>query len=256
FASSVLRASRDEAIGDAIGFRERGSLVHSSLAAALEAMRPLWGKASAEELERVALEAARAHLERRGQSALRRAGLAAALSDVASAVRWSLRQGADLPFYEAERGFGRGQGWAPLRVGGYFVSGRIDRIDRSVDGRRVRVIDYKTGKAPTRAELNQQLLQPFLYGLKVAHELGAEEVEAGYLPLGDRTPRLTQSISAGPGSEDVQTALSRAERSIAALASGAVEPRPSHARACLRCDGRDLCRRPLSAPLGSDDEEP
>ncbi len=255
FAGSVLRAVRDEAAGDAIGFRERGSLIHGALAAAHEAMHPLWGLRTDAELERSAMTAARTYLERRGQSALRRAGLSAALADVAAAVRWSLGEGADLPFYEAERAFGRGQEWPPLAIGPYFVSGRIDRIDRGGGGRRLRVLDYKTGKPPKRAELETQLLQPWLYGLKVAQQLGAAEVVAGYLPLGDRAPKLAQAADAGPETEEVQAALLRAERSLGRFCAGAVEPRPSQARACLRCDGRDLCRRPLSAPLATDDEQ-
>ncbi len=255
FASGVLRAARDEPLGDAIGFRERGSLIHGCLAAAHEAMRPLWGLRDADELERVAMAAARAYFERRGQSALRRAGLSAALDDVAAAVRWSLNDGADLPFYEAERAFGRGHAWPALALGSCFVSGRVDRIDRSSSGERVRVIDYKTGKPPKRAELDQQLLQPWLYGLKVAQELGASEVVAGYLPLGERTPKLAQAVAADGASEEVRAAVARAERSFSRLSAGAVEPRPAQARFCVRCDGRDLCRRPLSAPLAGEDEQ-
>jgi RecB family exonuclease len=253
FASYGLRAVRDEAPGDGVGVRERGSLIHAALAAAHEAMRPLWGRRDAAELERVALAAAASYFERRGRGALRRAGLSAAFYDVAAAVRWSLAEGSDLPFSEAERGFGRGQGWGPLRVGEHWVSGRIDRIDHIPGGTRARVIDYKAGKAPTHRQLDEELLQPWLYGLKVAEELGVSEVDSGYLALGDRAPRLGPSVAVASSTE-AQDALERANRSLRELAGGAIEPRPRQLKSCIRCDGRDLCRRPLSAPLANEDD--
>jgi RecB family exonuclease len=254
FASYGLRAVRDEAPGDGVGIRERGSLIHAALAAAHEAMRPLWGRRDTAELERVALQAASQFFERRGRGALRRAGLSAAFYDVAAAVRWSLAEGADLPFSEAERGFGRGQGWSPLRVGEHWLSGRIDRIDHMHGSARARVIDYKTGKAPTHRQLDEELLQPWLYGVKVAEELGVSDVESGYLALADRAPRLGPKVALTQ-TDGVQAAMERAERSLLKLAQGAIEPRPRQAKSCARCDGRDLCRRPLSAPLASEDDE-
>ncbi|HVJ19764.1 MAG TPA: PD-(D/E)XK nuclease family protein [Polyangiaceae bacterium] len=254
FASYGLKAVRDEAPGDGIGVRERGSLIHAALAAAHEAMKPLWGRRDAAELERIGLEAATRFFERRGRGALRRAGLSAAFYDVAAAVRWSLAEGADLPFSEAERGFGRGQGWSALSVGQHWLSGRIDRIDFQSGGSRARVIDYKTGKAPTHRQLDEELLQPWLYGVKVAEELGASEVESGYLALADRAPRLGPKVALTQ-TEGVEAALARAERSLLKLSQGAIEPRPRQAKSCARCDGRDLCRRPLSAPLASEDDE-
>jgi ATP-dependent helicase/nuclease subunit B len=255
FASYVLRAVRDEAPGDGIGIRERGSLIHGALAAAHEAMKPLWGRRTPAELEQVALAAAGAYLERRGQGALRRAGLSAAFFDVAAAVRWSLNEGAELPFAEAERGFGRGQGWAAFELGEYWLSGRIDRIDHQRGSARARVIDYKTGKPPSLKKLGDELLQPWLYGLKVAAELGVTDVQSGYLALGDRTPRLTPSVAVSLEEEGALAALQRARRSLELFGQGAIEPRPRQARSCTRCDGRDLCRRPLSAPLPNEDDE-
>ena len=250
----MLRALRDEAAGDAIGHRERGSLLHACLAVAHEAIVPYLGSKPSDELERLALDAARAYLERRGQGALRRAGLATALADVSAVINWSLNEGSGLRFLEAERAFGKGQPWSPLAVGEHFVSGRIDRIDRSSDGKRLRVLDYKTGKPPTRPEMEQDLLQPWLYAAKVAAEHGVGEVSAGYLALRDRTPRLHPSADAAPHSELVARARERAERALSRLTSGAIEPKPSHARLCVRCDARDLCRRPLSAPLNEEDD--
>lgn len=255
FAGHVLRALGEEAASDGIGVRERGSLVHDSLAVALEAIRPYFGTKGPDELEAIALEAARKFLDQRGQSPLRRAGLSATLSDVAAVVRWSLHDASGLSFAEAERAFGARQGWAPLALSRFHVSGRIDRIDRSSDGKCLRIIDYKTGKPPTRPELERELLQPWLYADKVAQELGAREVVAGYLSLRDRSPRLYPEVDARPGSEPVAAAVERAERSLVAFAAGDVPPQPSQAKRCVRCDGRDICRRPLSAPLAGEEED-
>lgn len=247
FAGTVLGASRDEVTGDAIGVRERGSLLHEALARALEAVRDEWTTASPAELERDALAAAEAFLFEHGASALRRAGLRTTLADVAAFVRWSLEH-AELAFFEAERAFGTKAEWPPLALGELFVSGRIDRIDANSDRKRLRVIDYKTGKAPSRAQAASQLLQPWLYAAKVGVELGADEVEAGYLSLNRRDPDWVSIYEGPPDGEAIREAAERAVTAIERFRAGWIEPVPKDPVSCRRCETRDLCRRPLSAP--------
>ncbi len=134
FAGHVLRALREEIPSDGIGLRERGSLVHESLAVAHEAIRPYLGSKGPDELEAMALEAARLFLERRGQSPLRRAGLAATLSDVAAVVRWSLSEGSGLYFAEAERAFERSKSGCRFAV--RALRQRSHRPHRSLLGRQ------------------------------------------------------------------------------------------------------------------------
>lgn len=251
FASSVLRASRNDAVEDAIGARERGTLLHAALAAALEAVRGTQGVRSRVELERTALEAARTLLEGKGRSPLRRAGLRTTLRDVAALLECVFDEPDAPPFFAAERGFGRDAEWGALAVGPWFVTGRVDRIDASTDHRRVRVIDYKT-RTPTGPEA-AQALQPWLYAAKVASEMGAQSVEFAYLALDRRQPKLKVIYDGAPLAEEVQAALQRAQSGIELLREGHVAPRPVSSASCARCDARDICRRPLSAPESTDE---
>ena len=71
--------------------------------------------------------------------------------------------------------------------------GRIDRVDRSVDGKRVSVIDYKTGRADSLPKLEPdpvvagKVLQLALYGEAVAQAHGGADVnvDASYWFVAD-----------------------------------------------------------------------
>jgi len=164
-------------------------------------------------------------------------------------LHWSFANSDGIWFAEAERAFGAGEEWPALPVGDFFVSGRIDRIDSNSDGSAVRAIDYKTGSVKITGDHGDQLLQPWLYAKKVALQYGAARVSAGYLGLHRRKPEWTAALEeetpeAGPIAEKVQ----RAEQLLISLRSGRVPARPSVSGSCTRCDARDICRRPLSAP--------
>jgi hypothetical protein len=251
FSSIVLRASRDENVSDALGVRERGILIHAAIAEALSAIAGKLERPD-DELLREALAAAERALSAHAGSELRGAALRATLADVRSFVRWSL-ENRDFSFRIAEKGFGDGEEWAALELGPYRVSGRIDRIDVSTDGQRARVIDYKSGQAPSKKD--EHALQGWLYARKVASELGTRQVQSLYLGLSRRVPLAKLIFDGEPDSpqllEREQFALGALER----LSSGRVAADPSRPGRCARCDARDLCRRPLSAPLGDDEGE-
>ncbi len=65
------------------------------------------------------------------------------------------------------------------------VSGKIDRIDRSIDGSMFRIVDYKTGRNhtfdPSKFSSGETIQLP-LY-LEVAKQLGGEPVGMYYMPL-------------------------------------------------------------------------
>lgn len=93
-------------------------------------------------------------------------------------------------FERAELAFGM-KGSAPLVVmleDGTEVTfrGSIDRVERTLDGSRVAVIDYKTGSTygyhemEKRPLMNGKLLQLPVYGLAAGAALGADRVEANY----------------------------------------------------------------------------
>jgi ATP-dependent helicase/nuclease subunit B len=243
FASIVLGATRDEGVTDALGVRERGILIHAAVAEALTAIAGL--DQSDDELLRLALAAADQALKRHVGSALRGAALRTTRGDVRSLVRWSLEH-RDYAFREAEKGFGEGQAWGPLELGPYRLSGRIDRIDVSSDGRGVRVIDYKSGKPPARGE--ERALQGWLYARKVASELGASEVQSMYLGLQRRVPQPMEIFRGAPDAPELLEREQLALEKLIKLRAGYVPAEPSRPNRCAQCDARDLCRRPLSAP--------
>jgi ATP-dependent helicase/nuclease subunit B len=250
FSNVVLRAARADPVGDAIGVRERGSLLHEALARALEATQALQGNKTPVELVELGSAAARELLERRGRSALRRVGLESTLADVRAMLTFVYEQRDGFVFLSAEQAFGDPAAWGPLVHGRLLLSGRIDRIDKSSDGRKLRVIDYKT-RGP---KLDDTLLQPWLYALKAGLELGAEEVEFCFLSLEQRNPRSKTIYAGAPQSEAVHDALARAEGALLALSTGRVPARPASPANCQRCDARDICRRPLSSPAAEGDE--
>ena len=249
FCGLVLRASQDDAVGDGLSARERGTLIHEALAAALSGTRASFATRDRLELEREALARAEAFLRQQISSNLRGAALNAALEDVAALLRWSFANSDGIWFSEAERAFGAGEEWPALAVGEHFVSGRIDRIDSNSDGSAIRIIDYKTGTVRLTGEHGEQLLQPWLYARKVAEEYQAARVSSGYLSLQRRKPEWKAAIEESePGAAAIEDKLLRAEQLIIELRSGRVPARPALPGSCTRCDARDICRRPLSAP--------
>ncbi len=249
FSGVVLRAVRDDAVGDGLSARERGTLIHEALAIALTGTRERFGSADPAQLEREALERAETFLRAQVSSKLRGAALNAALEDVAALLRWSFANNDGVWFAEAERGFGSKDEWAALPVGEHFVSGRIDRIDRNTDSSAVRIIDYKTGKVSLNGEQAEQLLQPWLYAKKVAEQYAATRVSSGYLSLARRKPEWKAALEESePSSPAIEEKLLRAEELILGLRSGRVPARPALPGSCAKCDARDICRRPLSAP--------
>lgn len=250
FAGIVLRASRDESITDALGVRERGILIHAAVAEALQAIAGL--DKPDDELLTLALAAADVALEKHTGSTLRGAALRTTRGDVRSLVRWSL-ENREYSFREAEKGFGEGESWAPLQLGPYRLSGRVDRFDVSSDGQSVRVIDYKSGQPPSRND--EHALQGWLYARKVATELGAGQVQSLYLGLARRVPLPKEIYNGAPDGTELLERERFALGKLEALRRGVVPASPTRPGRCERCDARDLCRRPLSAPTPDDGDD-
>jgi ATP-dependent helicase/nuclease subunit B len=249
FSGIVLRAVRDEAVGDGLSARERGTLIHEALAVALSGTRARFGSGDLAQLESEALARAEAFLRAQTSSSLRGAALGAALEDVAALLRWSFANSDGIWFAEAERAFGSNAEWSSLPVGEHFVSGRIDRIDCNSDGTSIRIIDYKTGSVRLKGPYGEQLLQPWLYAKKVAEQYGAARVSSGYLSLQRRKPEWKAALPEGePDSDAVQAKLIFTDELILALRAGRVPAKPRVLDSCTHCDARDICRRPLSAP--------
>jgi len=78
-----------------------------------------------------------------------------------------------------------------LDLGGFAVTGKIDRIDRDPFGARGIVVDYKSGRAPTAREIERELhLQIPLYMLVLRDLVGMEPLGGVYRTLaGDAKAR-------------------------------------------------------------------
>lgn len=265
FASRVLRTRRVEDAVEAATARERGVLVHAALEDAFLAMHAASPDATVAERRALAEQAA---LRRAGVEAatpLRREAILAAVRDALAIVDLDLATGDAASFRLAEQRFGAGRDapWGPLRLDAgpgddgppIWVDGQIDRIDAPVDGRWVRVVDYKTGKLPRKRDEHVRSLQLALYA-DAARRFAAGgdparrvDVAARYVETRRGAARVKDvTVDA----EALDTARTSARRVVCALWSGDVAPRAVDGRMCRRCDARDVCRKPAVA--ATDDE--
>ena len=69
--------------------------------------------------------------------------------------------------------------------GGVSVSGKIDRVDADPLSARGIIVDYKSGAAPSAAQIHDEArLQIPLYLLVLRDQLGLEPMGGVYVPLG------------------------------------------------------------------------
>jgi hypothetical protein len=69
------------------------------------------------------------------------------------------------------------------------------------------------------------------------------------LSLQRRKPEWKAAVEdSEPMAPAIADKLARTEQLIALLRAGRVPARPALPSSCTRCDARDICRRPLSAP--------
>lgn len=67
----------------------------------------------------------------------------------------------------------------PSKQGGFTITARADRIDRSIDG-RLQVIDYKTGTPPSKAQVEQGRALQLLVEAVLAAEGGFADIGDGH----------------------------------------------------------------------------
>ena len=219
FLRSVLGASVPERpeVLDRIEPRVRGELIHEALREFLAAHvgkppHERWSDAERDELLGIVTRAADA-AEARGLVghptlwSIDRRRLLAETQGFLD-VDDERRAEAGVSPWLQEVGFGHdddgGDDLAPLELelGGRAIRfrGRIDRVDRSPDGRRVEVYDYKTGR-PRDGDLVDdpvaagERLQPVLYGLVARREAPGATVGSHYwytrAPAGDALDGIT-----------------------------------------------------------------
>ena len=132
-----------------------------------------------------------------------------------------------------------------LQVGQRLVRfrGRIDRVDQDADGRRVRLVDYKTGKGKTEAELvgagHDVQLPVYVLALLAGAERRAAEVVAEYRMVRRQGGFKTQPLPGDPDEvrEGLRTTLAVA---VAGIDNGFYPRLPDQQR-CKFCDAADAC---------------
>jgi DNA helicase-2/ATP-dependent DNA helicase PcrA len=122
--------------------------------------------------------------------------------------------------------------WFDVRVGGTLITGRIDRMDRSPDGRIV-ITDYKTGK-PRSQEDADESLQLSIYALAAREKWGYQIDRLAFYNLDGNSSMVTVR-------SDLQLLEARLKvESVAEqIASGDFRAKPGFH--CSFCAYRNLC---------------
>ncbi|HEY1710108.1 MAG TPA: double-strand break repair protein AddB [Rhizomicrobium sp.] len=154
YARRVLRLEKLDALDDAVGALERGTVVHD----ALEAFLKRFSDALPGDAERDLVAIADEMFER---ERIPKATLALWRPRFTSAARWFVglerERRADIVRSFAEI---KGTRIFPATAGDFTLRGRADRIDQRHDGSAV-IVDYKTGKPPSGRQV-ETLIAPQL----------------------------------------------------------------------------------------------
>jgi putative RecB family exonuclease len=129
------------------------------------------------------------------------------------------------------------EGLVEADVGEVMLRGYVDRLDIAPTG-ELRIVDYKTGKAPPEVGEAKALFQMRFYGLVVWRRDGIVPFELKLMYLGDG-----QSLSIRPD-EDVLVATERKVLAIWRAIADAVERRrfePRTGPLCRFCQHQALC---------------
>ena len=124
------------------------------------------------------------------------------------------------------------------------VRGKADRIDLLTDG-SLRLIDYKTGRAP-RAD---RALQLPVYAACAERQLAGyggrawRVARAGYVALAESTIFVPVIARAEARDRVLRDGATRFVRAVEAIAAGHFPPRPAELRLCASCAFAAVCRK-------------
>lgn len=128
----------------------------------------------------------------------------------------------------------RTESFFEVRMGETVVAGRVDRVDR-IEGNRVRVIDYKTGKAKSQEDADQSL-QLSIYAI-AAKEMWGYDVDA--IQFYNLNGNVAFTSQRSP--ETLQEARDRIQNAARSIESGDFQPKPDPFTTCRYCAYRTLC---------------
>ncbi len=145
--------------------------------------------------------------------------------------------------------------WLEYRLEGQFrlgddrshirLKGVADRIDL-LDGRRLRVIDYKSGSPPDV----KRALQAAVYALCAKERLESRDGqpwhvdEAAYVAMAGRRPLVSVVKSgAADGGETLEAARLRLTGILDGIHRGEFPPRPHDQQMCRYCSFPTVCRK-------------
>lgn len=116
-------------------------------------------------------------------------------------------------------------------IGGILVKGRMDRLER-IDGDRVSIVDYKTGKPKTQDDADESL-QLSIYALAAK--------SMGFIPDSLVIVNLANcsSIESRRSEKELAAEARRVSDAAASIAAGNFDPNPD--RHCRFCSYRSLC---------------
>ena len=118
------------------------------------------------------------------------------------------------------------------------LRGIVDRVDVAPDG-RIRIVDYKTGRAPSEAFEQQALFQMKFYALLLWRTRGRVPTRVQLVYVGGQAQTLPLDVDEEQLAAFERTVLSLWRAIRTAAETGEWLPRQS--RSCSWCDYKPLC---------------
>jgi DNA helicase-2/ATP-dependent DNA helicase PcrA len=122
--------------------------------------------------------------------------------------------------------------WFEMQIAGTKVAGRIDRVDRTVDG-NVAIVDYKTGKARSQEDADESL-QLSIYAMAAREKWGYRVAELVFHNLEGNVPVFSKRTEF-----QLAEARERVQAVARGIAEGNFKPKPDFY--CNFCAFRGLC---------------
>jgi DNA helicase-2/ATP-dependent DNA helicase PcrA len=120
-----------------------------------------------------------------------------------------------------------------FQIGAHLLRGRVDRVDRHPDG-SFELIDYKTGKAKTPAQLKQDVqLSLYQIGARQSWQLDASRQSYYYVLDNEQVPLESSD-------EEIESVRETAITVAEGIRSQRFDPTPSWS-ACSTCDFQLIC---------------